>query len=487
MYPRQVEFIQWFWNLEKDQTSGVADKSRDMGFTWLCAAYFVHRWLFRKGFAGGFGSRKEALVDKNGDPDSIFEKIRIILRMLPGWMMPKKFKWTEHSKLLLLINPDNESVIAGEAGDGIGRGGRKTIYVVDEAAWLQRPLLADASLSNNTRTILFVSTPNGPGNPFAKKRFSGAYRTFTMHWLQDPRKAKWVAKDKEGNVVEEGIGAQIPQRIREAGWEASYPWYDDMKRKFDPVTVAQEIDIDYDASIEGVVCPGRWVRAAVKYLQLVINNPNSYPAIAGFDIAAEGSNKNAIAIRRGNVIKPEDVHSWEKLDTFVTAKKSAKIISNSGAKKVNFDGDGIGASVAGNWAHEPALGFEWIGLRNNWRPSKKRWDNGKTSEQMFINLRAEMWWTLRRRLEKTFEFMEYDVDYPEDELIGLPDVDDLVVQLSLPLYEKAENGKFKVESKMDMRSRGVKSPDLADAIVFTMAPEMTKRMDGTASYSLETF
>lgn len=485
MFPRQVEFVRWLQQLEKDQVSGVADKSRDMGFTWLCAAYFVHRWLFRKGFAGGFGSRKQDLVDKIGDPDSIFEKMRIILRMLPGWMLPRGFDWSQHDNFLRLVNPDNDAIISGEAGDNIGRGGRKTIYIVDEAAWLQRPLLVDAALSNNTKIILYVSTPNGPGNPFHKKRFSGAYRTFTMHWSQDPRKAVWVAKDKDGNVLYTGVNSVIPPWVKEQGLSAEYPWYEDQKARFDPVTVAQEVDIDYNASIEGVVCPGRWVRAAVEFLRR--HQVPELPPVCGFDVAGEGTNQNALIVRRGPVVRENEVHIWDHTDTFVTAKKALRFIRACGALKVNFDGDGIGASVAGNWAHEPKLGFEWFGLRSGWRPSKKRWDNGKTSEQMFVNMRAEMWWTLRRRLEKTFEFMEYDVDYPLDELIGLPDIPKLLLQISAPLYEKKETGKIKVESKEDMKDRGVPSPDLADALVYTMAPEMVKQMDGSTAYSQEQF
>lgn len=485
MYPRQVEFIEWLSQLEKDQVSGVADKSRDMGFTWLCAAYFVHRWLFRKGFSGGFGSRKQDLVDKIGDPDSIFEKMRIILRNLPGWLMPAGFDWSKHDNFLRLVNPDNDSVLSGEAGDNIGRGGRKTMYIVDEAAWLQRPLLVDAALSNNTKVILYVSTPNGPGNPFHKKRFSGAYRTFTMHWTQDPRKAVWEAVDSKGQVLYSGVNSIIPPWVKEQGLSGYYPWYEDQRARFDPITVAQEVDIDYNASIEGIVCPGRWVRAAVAYG--LRGGLQQEAPIAGFDVAGEGSNENALIIRRGPVILAREVETWDHTDTFVSAKKAAAGIRRSGALKVNFDGDGIGASVAGNWAHEPRLSFEWVGLRNNWRPSKRRWENGKTSEQMFVNLRAEMWWTLRRRLEKTFEFMEYDVDYPEDELLGLPDLEKLVQQLSLPLYEKVPSGKIKIESKEDMKTRGIKSPDLADALVYTFAPQVTRHADGSASYSQEQF
>lgn len=485
MYPLQEQFISWLWDVEADGESGVADKSRDMGFTWLCAAYLVHRWLFRRGFAGGIGSRKQDLVDKIGDPDSIFEKIRIILRNLPGWMLPRSFDWQKHDNFLKLSNPDNGSVISGEAGDNIGRGGRKTMYLVDEAAWLQRPLLVDMALSNNTNTIIYVSTPNGPGNPFAQKRFSGAYRTFTMHWLNDPRKAAWVVYDANGAVKATGVGATIPLDQNGARMNAVYPWYEKMKARFDPVTIAQEIDIDYNASIEGVVCPGRWVRAAVMLGKSGVTSQDD--PVAGFDIAAEGSNENAIVIRRGFLVRKSDIIAWAHSDTYVTSKKAIRFLQSNGVKKVNFDGDGIGASVAGNWAHESNIGFQFYGLRNQWRPTKRKWENGKTSAQMFVNLRAEMWFTIRRRLEKTFEHIEYGVEYLLDEMLALPEDGDLEKQLSMPLYEKNNEGKIKVESKETMRARGAKSPDRADALIMAFAPHLKKTDNGGSSYHEETF
>jgi hypothetical protein len=46
-------------------------------------------------------------------------------------------------------------VLKGEAGDNIGRGDRTTLYFVDEAAFLQRPLLIDAALANHVAVSIF--------------------------------------------------------------------------------------------------------------------------------------------------------------------------------------------------------------------------------------------------------------------------------------------------------------------------------------------
>jgi hypothetical protein len=112
-FPKQAEFLTWLREREATRDNGVVEKSRDMGVTWLCVAYATHGWLFRDGFAVGFGSRKLDLVDKRGDPDSIFEKIRFLLRHLPEWMMPPGFDWREHDNQGRLVNPANGATITG--------------------------------------------------------------------------------------------------------------------------------------------------------------------------------------------------------------------------------------------------------------------------------------------------------------------------------------------------------------------------------------
>jgi len=231
LFPIQSEFLLWLRDRQKNQESGLVEKSRDMGATFLAGADAVQSFLFHPSVAIGFGSRKLELVDKIGDPDCIFEKIRFLLYSVPAWMMPRGFKREQHDNFAKLLNPETGATITGEGGDNIGRGGRKTRYYVDEAAFLEHPEMIERSLSQNTNVRIDISTPNGSGNPFALKRFSEKVPVFTLHWKDDPRKGE--------------------------------AWYAEQVRKFDPVTVAQEIDIDYKASGGGGhFLPDGWPRYA---------------------------------------------------------------------------------------------------------------------------------------------------------------------------------------------------------------------------------
>jgi hypothetical protein len=70
LYAHQEGFLRWLVERLETKTGGVAEKCRDVGFTWLCGYFEVWCWLFRKGFKGGFGSRKLDLVDdSDGDAD----------------------------------------------------------------------------------------------------------------------------------------------------------------------------------------------------------------------------------------------------------------------------------------------------------------------------------------------------------------------------------------------------------------------------------
>lgn len=225
LFPKQEAFIRWLQWLESQQKDGACEKSREAGVTWLCAAYCVHGWLFREGFRAGIGSRKLELVDKIGDPKSIFEKIRFILRNLPKWMLPPGFSWTRHDNYCRLINPVNDASISGEGGDEIGRGDRTTIYFVDESASLEHPELADAALSQTTRCRIDVSTAKGTHLPFYKRlRRLPPEQTFKILWQDDPRK--------------------------------SQAWYDaECLRIGDPRIVAQELDCDHAAAAVGIEWP----------------------------------------------------------------------------------------------------------------------------------------------------------------------------------------------------------------------------------------
>ena len=141
LFPRQKDFIDYLYELWITNESGLCEKARDMGASWLCVAFSVWLWLFHEGSAIGWGSRKAEYIDERGDPKAVFPKIRQVISYLPGFLRPLGFDPVKHATYMKIINPENGATITGESGDGIGRGGRTTIYFKDEALTLTSKIL----------------------------------------------------------------------------------------------------------------------------------------------------------------------------------------------------------------------------------------------------------------------------------------------------------------------------------------------------------
>jgi hypothetical protein len=430
LFPKQVEFIGWLGERKLRQESGLCEKSRGVGVSFLAAADSLHDWLFVPGCKIGFGSRKLEYVDQIGNLDSIFEKIRFMLRRLPAWMYPTGFKWNRHDNHARLLNPETGAAITGEGGDEIGRGGRTSIYYVDEAAFLERPDMAESSLVETTNVRIDISTPNGPGNPFAVKRHSlPPERVFTFHWKDDPRKnEEWAAKTK----AEKGL-----------------------------TVFACEYDIDYGASIAGITIPGAWVRAAVG-LDLL---PSS-KCVAGLDIGEEGDDLSVFISRRGPKVNVPV--SWSKELTTTTAWRARDEATAAGATDLYYDSVGVGAGVKGTFnTSETALPFNATPVNTGEAPTDNIWPDGQSSKEKFLNLKGELWWSLRTRFERTFEHVSGQAVHEASSMISIPNHPQLIAELSLPLHFRTESGKIKMESKEQLARRGIKSPDFAEALVLS--------------------
>jgi phage terminase large subunit len=452
-FPKQAELIEFVQDLMSDQECGLVEKSRDMGATWICAAISVWLWLYVPGSSVGWGSRKEQLVDKLGDPDSIFEKIRMIIRNLPDYTLPAGFSEKEHLHFMKCVNPANDATITGEAGDNIGRGGRKSIYFKDESAHYERPELIEAALGDNTNVQVDISSVCGEGTVFHRKRLSGAVRPFIMDWRDHP------AKDQA--------------------------WYDKRKQAANDQGLAhifaQEVDRDYSAAVEGIFIPSEWVKAAIDaHIKLGIEPAGEKRS--GLDVADEGADKNAQIDMHGQLITY--IEQWAEGDTVETAKTAWNHCIESGIEKLIFDSIGVGAGVKGK-ARELAkmpenqnkrldvIGFasgSGVIYPNN------LYVEGKTNKDMFANAKAQVWWFVRELFHDTYKAVIQGKDISIDRIISIPSelkwCNELISELSRPKREADASGKIIVESKKKMRARGIRSPNLADAFVMVVASSL---------------
>lgn len=442
LFPRQRQYLHWLQELIEDRKDGVVDKSRDMGVTWLCVSKCLTMWLFSPGIKIGIGSRKENLVDRIGDPDSIFEKFRLILKNLPHEFLPRGFDLEKNAPHMKLLNPQNGSVITGEAGDNIGRGGRSSFYVKDESAFYEHPERIEASLSQNSDVKLDVSTHSGPGTIFQQKCQNPAYRKFEFDWHDDPRK--------------------------------NQDWYEKQCELHDSVIIAREIDRNPDASIDNICIPGHWVKASVALGKLMSWHRPTEEGKAGLDVGG-GSAESVFVPRFGSRVYKPIV--WKDPDSINIANKAKEIAEANNIPLINYDNIGVGLGVTS--AFRRLSGIKTTGINSGSSPSNFKWPDGKRSKDKYSNLKAEMWYLMRDGINKAFKQYLYvtghekGVKQPLDEILLLPDDERLCTQISQPRTEFTESGKIYIEKKSSLLKRGIKSPDRADALALTFVKPST--------------
>lgn len=450
-WPKQVEMLQWLYERWQSGERGLVEKSRDWGVTWLTVGFAVSLWCFHEGLAIGFGSRKEQLVDKLGDPDSIFEKIRHFVSNLPPEFLPDGFVFKEHAVYMRLLSPKTGSSITGEAGDNIGRGGRKAIYIVDEAAFVERQQLVDAALSQTTNCQIDVSTFNGSGNLFYQKqqRFQGTRRHWVCDWKDDPRKDEaWYQRQKE----------EQPEEI-----------------------VAQEIDRDPNAANTDSFIPAKWVVSALDAHKRLGLSPEGV-RVSGFDPADTGDAK-AVVNRYGAVIT--GLHLLKTGDITQALPWAYEVADEHRSDVLIYDADGMGGPVLKvDLAKRTAGRFQVAQYRGSGEvedkdlPSVANDPKSKKNKDLYVNFRAQSWTWVRERFRRTHEAIQRlddgkAVNISPDHVIsisgGCDNLHALQAELSRPKRVFTENGKIAVESKKRMKARGVESPNLADALVMAFS------------------
>lgn len=467
LFPKQREWMQWAMMLWLKKLpgftmagQGTTVKSRDCGVSWLFMTFGVSLCLTWRNINIGVGSAKADKVDRSGDPDCLFYKARMYLRYLP-----KVFKngWNgkTDSKHMVLEFPYTECAFTGEAGDNIGRGGRTAIYGVDEAAHVERPKLIDASLSATTDCRIDISSVNGSANSFAERAHNNHIPRFDFSWRDDPR------KDQE--------------------------WYERKKRELDPVVVSQEIDCNFNASVDGIIIPQTHVLAALD-LDIKLGITPSGKRTAALDIADQGKDKCALAERYGYLL--ENVTSWRGIgvidgrewDTQDSIAKAFFMCDESNINTLIYDADGLGGPAR---AHARTLNDLRVENRqpiiavSPFRASGPVMDPEKCfpgtqrkAIDYFENYKAQAWWWLRYLFAYTYQVSLYwdkhrklPDDFTAEKLIVIrdntPEVRRLCLELSQPVWIQSKNGKVCVDKTPDE----VASPNLADSVMMVYAPK----------------
>lgn len=174
----------------------------------------------------------------------------------------------------------------------------------------------------------------------------------------------------------------------------------------------------------------------------------SAPVVWGLDVARFGDDSTALAKRQGNW-QLEPIREWWGKDTMQTTGliKAEWDATPQGQRPaaINVDVIGIGAGVVDRMKE---LGLPVVGVNVAESESIRA-----GADLAFNRLRDELWWRGREWLEARD--------------CRLADDDETIGELTTPTYSILSTGRIQVERKDDLKKRGVKSPNRADAWLLT--------------------
>jgi phage terminase large subunit len=160
----------------------------------------------------------------------------------------------------------------------------------------------------------------------------------------------------------------------------------------------------------------------------------------GLDVARFGSDETAFCIRQGGRVLPIEAHrGW---DTTTTAGRARQLVNEHGASAIKVDDGGVGGGVTDM-------------LNEGCSAEVIPCNFGATGDEYYDNA-ATMWHATLRDMMQAGE-------------LALPEDEDLIAQLTTRQYKITSKGKTRLESKQDMKLRGLPSPDRSDALALAFA------------------
>lgn len=229
-----------------------------------------------------------------------------------------------------------------------------------------------------------------------------------------------------------------------------------------------------------------WVEAAIDAHNKItpINSTWQGAYVAGYDVADDGDDKNAVAIIGGSVIAY--IKEWKGNTDELTesALKARDIAKQFNAKEIGYDSIGVGAS-AGSILNDHGWKDHYkFNAGSSVHKPDDEYEKNVTNKELFANLKAQAWWLLADRFRNTYNAIMKGAEYSADQMISISSdidkkhLDQLVIELSTPLRVKNSQGKVQVESKADLDKRKIASPNIADAVIIAASHHIVDRGSG---------
>lgn len=206
-----------------------------------------------------------------------------------------------------------------------------------------------------------------------------------------------------------------------------------------PVLIAQEMECSFEAPDAVQFIPNEVIDLA---RSRKMDRPGG-ARVMGVDVARFGDDRTVILVRKDAL---EHVRVMKGVDTMQTAAITAEEAALWKPDAVFVDGAGVGGGVVDRLR---MMGHRVFEVQAGSRAA---------AAERYKNKRAEMWGVMRDWLRERGSIAD-----------GLPHADELADDLISPQYQYDNAGRIQLESKDDMKSRGLPSPDIGDALALTFA------------------
>ena len=218
-----------------------------------------------------------------------------------------------------------------------------------------------------------------------------------------------------------------------------------------------------------------WVEAAVnahEKLSMDLSGANT----VGYDVADSGEDKNAIAVFNGAIC--ESIEEWkageDELDK--SALRAYKSVTNGG---LIYDSIGVGAHVGATLKKEGKKNYAKFNAGDSVFKPDNDYAPKIKNKQKFENLKAQAWQDVADRLRNTYNAVNKGMKFKPSELISIsPDIagiEALKTELCSPHKDTSKRGLDMLESKKDLKKRGVASPNKADAFIMGACPHLVNQ------------
>lgn len=426
-------------------------KGRQQG----CSTYVAARYYHLTTWAHGL--RTFILTHEDQATQNLFDMVNRYNEHCPEFVKPST--GAANAKELYFDKLDSGYKIGTAGTKGVGRSSTVQLFHGSEVAfWPHADTHAAGILQavpdmDGTEVIL-ESTANGIGNFFHQKwqdaqRGDGDFIAIFVPWYWQDEYVKETPEAFDMTQEERDYLEAYNLTPEQIAWRrnkiAELKDPNLFKQEY-PATASEAFQMSgHDSYIEPDLI--------VKARKNVVDDPYG-GLVIGYDPAWKGADRHSMAYRIGR--KVTKIDSRNKIDTMQGAGWAKQVIDTEKPVRMFIDVGGVGAGVYDRLIE---MGYGEIVKAVNFGSAPfetvQRDKDGK-QQGGAANRRAEMWM-------KSKEWLQDEAG------VDLPDLDSLQADACAPGYKYDSSTRLLLESKDDMRKRGVRSPDEWDAVALTFA------------------